>query len=68
MEDKNLKKCFKLEGLAVTIMLIGALMIAVASIIASLQFNILIGIAVSGIFLLIVGLVISEIANNRRIK
>ena len=60
------KKYMKFEKLAITLMLIGAAMIVIASIIIALNFNILIGIAVSGIFLLTIGLILAEISSNRK--
>ena len=60
------KKYIKFEKLAITLMLIGAAMIVIASIIIALNFNILIGIAVSGIFLLTIGLILAEISSNRK--
>lgn len=60
------KKYTKLEKLAITLMLIGAAMIVIASIIIALNFNILIGIAVSGIFLLTIGLIMADISSNRK--
>ena len=60
------KKYTKFEKLAITLMLIGAAMIVIASIIIALNFNILIGIAVSGIFLLTIGLILAEISSNRK--
>lgn len=60
------KKYTKLEKLAITLMLIGAAMTVIASIIIALNFNILIGIAVSGIFLLTIGLIMANISSNRK--
>ena len=60
------KKYTKLEKLSITLILIGAPMIVIASIIIALNFNILIGIAVSCIFLLTIGLIMADISSNRK--
>ena len=61
MEDKKIKKFTKLEKLAFILMIIGATMLVVTVIIASLRTDILCGIAVSGLFLSVIGIVIAAI-------
>ena len=61
MEDKKTKKFTKLEKLALILMIIGATMLVVAVIIASLRTDILCGIAVSGLFLAVIGIVMAAI-------
>ena len=61
MEDKKVKKFTKLEKLALILMIIGATMLVVAVIIASLRTDILCGIAVSGLFLSVIGIVMAAI-------
>ena len=61
MEDKKTKKFTKLEKLALILMIIGATMLVVAVIIASLRTDILCGIAVSGLFLAVMGIVMAAI-------
>lgn len=61
MEEKKIKKFTKLEKLALILMIIGATMLVVAVIIASLRTDILCGIAVSGLFLAVIGIVMAAI-------
>lgn len=64
MEDIKIKEVTKLEKIALIFTLIGAAMTIMAVIIAALKINILFGIAISGIFLVIIGIAIIAINNK----
>lgn len=65
MENKNIKRFTRIEKLACTLMIIGITMIITAVIIASLRTDILCGIAVSGLFLAIIGIVLAAIYSSK---
>ena len=64
MEDIKIKEFTKLEKIALIFMLVGAAMTIMSVIIAALKINILFGIAISGIFLVIIGIAIIAINNK----
>lgn len=65
MENKNIKRFTRIEKLGFTLMIIGATILVVTIIVASLRTNILCGIAVSGLFLAILGIVLAAIYSSK---
>lgn len=65
MENKNIKRFTRIKKLGFTLMIIGATILVVTVIVASLRTDILCGIAVSGLFLTILGIVLATIYSNQ---
>lgn len=66
MEDKKLKKFTTLGKIASNIMTIGVVMMMIAITMAAFRTDILCGIAVSGLFLSIIGIAIGLIDSRNR--
>lgn len=65
LQDKKLKKFNMLRKIALTFMITGIAMMMISMVIAAIRTGILCGIAVSGLFLTMIGIAVATIDSNK---